>query len=46
MWEWRGAYRVFVELPEVKRPLERRRRGGEDNIKMDLKEVVWGNGLH
>ena len=31
--ERRGAYRVLVEKPEVKRPLGRRRRRWEDNIK-------------
>ena len=36
------AYRVFVGKPEGKRPLGRRRRKGEDNIKMDLQEVGWG----
>jgi hypothetical protein len=34
--EERGVYRVLVVKPEGKRPLERPRRGWEDNIKMDL----------
>jgi hypothetical protein len=38
--EGRGGYRVLVGKPEGKRPLGRPRRGWEDNIKMDLKEVV------
>jgi hypothetical protein len=29
----------LVRKPEVKRPLGRNRRGLEDNIKMDLKEI-------
>jgi hypothetical protein len=28
-----------VGKPEVKRPLGRRRRRGEDNIKLDFKEI-------
>jgi hypothetical protein len=42
MGEGRGAYRIFVGLPEGKRPLERPRRRWEDNIKMDLQDVGWG----
>jgi 3-oxoacyl-ACP reductase-like protein len=37
--ERRGAYRVLVGKPEVKRPLGRLRRRCEDNIKNDLQEV-------
>jgi hypothetical protein len=37
--ERRGAYRVLVEKPEGKRPLERPRYRWDDNIKMDLLEV-------
>jgi hypothetical protein len=44
MGEERGVYRVLVGKPEGKRPLERPRRGWEDNIKMDLQEVGWGRG--
>ena len=33
------AYRVLVGRPDGKRPLGRPRRGWEDNIKTDLKEV-------
>jgi hypothetical protein len=42
MGETRGAYRVLVGRPEGRRPLGRRRRSWEDNIKMDLEEVGWG----
>jgi hypothetical protein len=41
MGEKRGAYRNLVGRPEGRRPLGRRRRRWEDNIKMDL-EVGWG----
>ena len=40
-----GIYRVLLGKPERKRPLGRRRRGWEDNIRMDLQEVEWGHGL-
>jgi hypothetical protein len=39
MGEERGVYRVLVGKPEGKRPLGKPRRGWEDNIKMDLREV-------
>jgi hypothetical protein len=42
MEERRGVYRVLVRKPEGKRPLGRSRRRWEDNIKMDLQEVGWG----
>jgi hypothetical protein len=42
MGEGRGIYRVLVGKPEGKRPLWRRRRMWEDNIKMDLLEVGYG----
>jgi hypothetical protein len=44
MGEGRGAYRVLVGRPESKRPLGRPRRRWKDNIKMDLKEIMyrWG----
>jgi len=41
MAERRGVYRVLVEKPEGKRPLERPRRRWED-IKIDLQEVGCG----
>jgi hypothetical protein len=37
--ERRGIYRILVGRPEGKRPLGRPRRMGEDNIKMDLREI-------
>jgi hypothetical protein len=41
MRERSGVYRVLVGKPEGKRPLVRPSHKWEDNIKMDLKEVVW-----
>ncbi|KAJ4428177.1 hypothetical protein ANN_24192 [Periplaneta americana] len=41
MGESRNAYRVLFGRPEGKRPLGRPRRGWEDNIKMDLREVGY-----
>ena len=38
----RGAYRVLVEIPDVKRTPGRPRRRWKDNIKMDLQEVGCG----
>jgi hypothetical protein len=32
-----------VGKPEGKRPLGRHRHRYEDNIKMDLREIAWGN---
>jgi hypothetical protein len=42
MGERRAAYRALMGKPEVRRPLGRPRRRWEDNIKMDLREAVWG----
>jgi hypothetical protein len=39
MEKGRGAYRVFVGMPEGKRLLGRLRHRWEDNIKMDLREI-------
>jgi len=44
MGEDRGVHRVLVGKPEGKRPLGRRRRRWEDNIKMDLQKVGGGCG--
>jgi len=44
MGEDRGVHRVLVGKPEGKRPLGRRRRRWEVNIKMDLQEVEGGRG--
>jgi hypothetical protein len=43
MGEERNMYRVLMGKPEGKRPLERPRRRGEDGIRMDLREIGWGN---
>jgi hypothetical protein len=40
MGEIRNAYKILVGKPEGKKPLGRRRRRWEDNIKMVLKEMV------
>ena len=40
--ERRGVCRVWVWKPEGKRPLGRRRRRWDNNIKMDLQEVGCG----
>jgi hypothetical protein len=38
--EGRGVYRVLVGRPEIRRPLGRARRGWENRIKLDHREVV------
>jgi hypothetical protein len=47
MAEGRGVYMVLVGKPEGKRPLGRPRHKGEDNIKIDLKEIGidWVNWI-
>jgi len=35
----RNAYNILVGKPEEKRPLRRPRRGWEDNIRIDLREI-------
>jgi hypothetical protein len=40
--ELRNLYKVLVAKPEGKRPLRRSRCRWEDNIKMDLREMVFG----
>jgi hypothetical protein len=42
MGEKRDVYRVLVEKPEGKRTLGRSRRRWDHNIKMDLREVLFG----
>jgi len=42
MGERREIYRALVAKPERKRPLGRRRRRWEDNIKMDLQGMECG----
>jgi hypothetical protein len=39
--EKRNAYRILVGKPGRKRPLGRPRHRWEDNIKMDLREILW-----
>jgi hypothetical protein len=41
MREKRNAYRTLVGKPEGKRPLGRPIRRWVDNIKMDLRGMVW-----
>jgi hypothetical protein len=43
MGEVRGAYNILVGRPEGRRPLGRPRRRREDNIKMDLGEIGFGD---
>jgi hypothetical protein len=38
----RNAYRILVGKPEGKRPRGRIKRGWENNIRMDLREIGWG----
>jgi hypothetical protein len=41
MGEKRKSYRISVGKSEVKRPLGRPRRMGDDNVKMILTEIRW-----
>jgi hypothetical protein len=43
MGEVRGAYNIVVGRPEERRPLGKPRRRWEDNIKMDLAEIGFGD---
>jgi hypothetical protein len=43
MGEERNAYRLLAGKPEGKRQLGRPRRMWVDNIRMDLREVGWGD---
>jgi hypothetical protein len=43
VWDRRGVYKVLMGKPEGKRPHGRPWRRWEDNIKMDLQEVRWGD---
>jgi hypothetical protein len=38
-----NAYRIFVGKPEGKRLLGRHGHRWEDNIKMGLREIGWGD---
>ena len=46
MGERSDTDRVLVGKPEGRRPLGRPRRRLEDNIKMELREVGMGHGVH
>jgi hypothetical protein len=41
MGEIRNAYQSLVRKPERKRPFGRHKHSWEDNIKTDIKEIVW-----
>jgi len=41
----RGAYSILTGKPEGKRPLERTSPRRKENIKKNLQEAGWGNGL-
>jgi hypothetical protein len=43
MEEVRGAYNILFGRPEGRRPLGRPRCRREDNIKMDLREIGFGD---
>jgi hypothetical protein len=43
MAEVRGAYNILVERPEGRRPLGRPRHIWEDSMKMDLREIGFGD---
>jgi hypothetical protein len=43
MGDARGAYNILVGRPEGRRPLGRPRRRWEDNIKMGLREIGFGD---
>jgi hypothetical protein len=43
MGEVRGAYNILVVWLEGRRPLGRPRRRWEDNIKIDLREIGFGD---
>jgi hypothetical protein len=43
MRDVRGAYNILVGRPEGRRPLGRPRRRWEDNIKLDLREIGFGD---
>jgi hypothetical protein len=43
MGEVRGAYSILVGRPAGRRPLGRSRRRWEGNIKMELREIGFGD---
>jgi hypothetical protein len=42
----KNAYSILVGKPEEKRPLGRRRRKWEDNIRKDLSETLYEDWIH
>jgi hypothetical protein len=46
MGEERKVYKVWVEKPEGKSPLERPRHRWEDGISMDLGRLAWECGFN
>jgi hypothetical protein len=42
MGEEKNVYKVSMEIPEGKRPLERPGRRWDDGIRIDLREIGWG----
>jgi hypothetical protein len=45
MGDRRDACRILMGRPDGKRPLGRRKRRWEPNIKIGLREVEWRNGM-
>jgi hypothetical protein len=43
MGEVRGAYNILVGTPEGRKPLGRPRHRWQDNIKLDLREIEFGD---
>jgi hypothetical protein len=43
MGEEKKVYKVLMGKPEGKRPLGRPKRRWEDGIRMDLRDIGWGN---
>jgi hypothetical protein len=41
--EERNAYRILLRKPRGKKPLGRPRRRWVNDIKMDLREIGWGD---
>jgi hypothetical protein len=39
----KNEYKILVREPEGKRPLGRTRHRWEDNVKLDLKEIRYGD---